>query len=105
MNLTTIDSAVFGTGTCENIRYLDLSDNSLTSLPSDLFSKLSNLGVIYLYGMNIDCSCSNLWFMKHAHENFLTLEGDIICNSDSKLYSNIVSPDNMTTNDTCRKWS
>ncbi|XP_053378579.1 uncharacterized protein LOC123526812 [Mercenaria mercenaria] len=95
MNLTSIDAAVFGTGTSENIRYLDLSHNSLTTLPSDLFSNLNNLGVISLYGMDIDCSCSNLWFMKYAHENYLTLEGDIICNSDKKLawafyYSNCV---------------
>ncbi|KAL4221377.1 Toll-like receptor 7 [Mactra antiquata] len=85
MNLSSIDAALFGSGTCVNIRYLDLSDNSISDYPSSLFSNLKNLGVITMYGQDIACSCSSLWFMDHANTNYLTLDGDIICTSTGKL--------------------
>lgn len=65
------------------IRYLDISYNSFGELPSDTFSDLTSIGVISLYGLDIECTCSKLWFLGYALDKHLTLEGDIICVNSS----------------------
>lgn len=65
------------------IRYLDISYNSFGELPSDTFSDLTTIGVISLSGLDIECTCSKLWFLGFALDKHLTLEGDIVCVNSS----------------------
>jgi len=86
VDLTSVDSTMFN----GPIRYLDLSHNKFGEIPSNAFSGLTSIGVISLYGLDIECTCSKLWFLGYALEKYMTLEGDIVCvNStswDSRCY-------------------
>lgn len=74
-DLTSVDSAMFQGA----VRFLDLSYNSFGEIPSGAFSGLTSIGVISLYGLDIECTCSKLWFLGWALEKHLTLDGDIVC--------------------------
>ena len=79
MELTTLSASQFSGN--PNLRFLSLSWNGLTDLPSGLFDGLNGLGEIRLYGTTLDCTCESLWFMTHADENYISLHGDIVCNN------------------------
>ncbi|XP_052224812.1 uncharacterized protein LOC127840437 [Dreissena polymorpha] len=77
-NLFNVDAGLFSSA--PNVRYLDLSYNSFSELPEKILTDLSkSLGVIRLYGTDIQCTCDKLWFLDHVTSNYLTLEGDIVC--------------------------
>ncbi|NXI37618.1 IGS10 protein, partial [Galbula dea] len=50
------------------VKHIYLSDNMLTSLPKAMFSYLSELESLYLYGNPWSCDCTLWWFAEWAKE-------------------------------------
>jgi len=76
-NIGTLDAALFAVK--PPLHFLDISHNPITTVPEAVFTSPTSLGVIRMYGTDLECSCASLWFMGHVLENYLTLEGDIVC--------------------------
>ena len=69
----------------ENLKYLDVSNNKLTSMPKNI-QNLSSLHEIKIYGNELICNCDNLWI-----KNWVLNNTDLI--TDCKTVE-CVKPDN-----------
>ncbi|KAM4710791.1 matrix-remodeling-associated protein 5 isoform 2-T3 [Anableps anableps] len=63
------------------LRHLHLSENGLTSLPSELVETMPQLESLYLHGNPWTCDCSMSWF----HDWEKTLPGVLKCKKDRAL--------------------
>ena len=83
--LNTISADTFRYTT--KVRYIDLSDNQFTSLPSGLFDGLDSLAEVHLYNIDWFCSCGDLWWYEYAKDNNITIFGDQMCETPSGRFT------------------
>jgi len=81
LGLTSIDASFFSTNT--KLRYISLSRNSLTTIPTTLFDGLDSLAEVQLYETELPCTCAELWFYDRVESTKMKIYGDIICTSPS----------------------
>ncbi|KAL4220899.1 Leucine-rich repeat transmembrane protein flrt1 [Mactra antiquata] len=63
------------------IRYIDVSDNSFTVLPSGMFDNLNSLSEVKVYNIEWSCSCTDNWFVDYATTNNINMYGDFMCSN------------------------
>ncbi|XP_069107391.1 uncharacterized protein [Argopecten irradians] len=87
---------------------LSLRHNLFTSLPENMLSSLLGLQTLSIEGIDLECSCDNLWFLDHCQTNNITIRGPVICNSPSTytnkkayLYKKEQCPTAISTVDPC----
>ena len=85
LGLTSIDGAFFSTNT--KLRYISMSRNSFTTIPSTLFDNLDSLAEVQLYETTLPCTCSELWFYGRVESTKMKVYGDIICSSPDSYLS------------------
>lgn len=69
------------------IKYIDISDNEFTSIPSGLFDNLNSLSEVRIENTHWQCSCSNNWFVDFFDKNNVILFGENICSNVNGKYS------------------
>jgi hypothetical protein len=63
------------------VRFVDLSDNVFTKLPSDFLFYQTALSEITLYNIDWDCTCDLLWWVEYSLSQNVTVIGDKMCNN------------------------
>lgn len=86
LGLTSIDGDFFSTNT--RLRYISLSRNSLTTIPTTLFDNLTSLAEVQLYDTTLPCTCAELWFFDLVESTKMKVYGDIICSSPDAYIDN-----------------
>ncbi|XP_052820034.1 uncharacterized protein LOC128245853 [Mya arenaria] len=58
---------------------IDLSDNTFTELPGEIFKGLDKLAEVTLFNIDWYCSCDQLVWLEDALDDNITIHGDLMC--------------------------
>ncbi|XP_045161800.2 leucine-rich repeat transmembrane protein FLRT3-like [Mercenaria mercenaria] len=97
-DLDTVSADVFTFNT--KLTHIDLSDNTMTSIPSGLFDNLNSLSEVAMYNIEWTCSCDNTWFVEYTTTNNISMFGDYMCSNIAgtsvwKYYNDNCLTDNL----------
>lgn len=65
----------------KGLKYLDLSNNHMVNVPTEVIAALTNIGRLGLAGNPVNCSCSLMNFQDWLSGKGVIFEDDVICNS------------------------
>lgn len=79
-------------GNITNLRHLSLRENLITNLTSGIFTNLKSLAYLDLRENKFTCTCTDLWFLKYAADNFITMLGGPVCDTPASHNSKWDTP-------------
>ncbi|XP_076451306.1 uncharacterized protein LOC143287247 [Babylonia areolata] len=82
--LYTIDLDTFSAAA--TVKKFNLDNNPFTYLPDNLFSAAKGLGAVSMAGISWECTCNNLWFLKHFSDNDILFNSPATCTLPSSHF-------------------
>ena len=67
------------------VTHIKMGNNPYTTIPNNLFYNNSVLYRVDFSGILWDCSCDNLWFIEWMANNYIEIEGAVICNTPAAV--------------------
>lgn len=68
------------------LRYIDLSNNLFTNIPTGLFDGLDSLAEVHFHNIDWICSCEHLWWYTYLKDRNVTIFGDLMCETPTGTY-------------------
>ncbi|XP_033724873.1 uncharacterized protein LOC117314860 [Pecten maximus] len=84
-NLDTLQVDMFQAST--KLKSLSLRYNMFTTIPNNTLSSLPGLQTLDIEGIELECTCDNVWFLDYCKANNISIRGSVICSTPSSYRS------------------